>query len=129
MFKFRINYFILSLLLFTIEILIAVYLRHGFIRLYAGDFLVVILIYCFLRSFWKKSITTTAVCVLIFAYAVEILQYFKFVQRLGLQKSAIAKVVLGSSFSWLDMLAYTFGILLVLLIEKRKRKTPATILF
>jgi hypothetical protein len=36
----------------------------------------------------------------------------------GLEHSAIARVVLGTSFAWIDMLAYTIGILLILLVER-----------
>ena len=49
---------------------------------------------------------------------VEILQYFKIINILGLQNSAIASVVTGTSFEWIDLVACTAGIVLVLIMEK-----------
>jgi hypothetical protein len=89
-----------------------------FIRPYIGDFLVVILIYCFLRSFFKVSILKAAIGTLIFAYLVEFMQYLNLIQKLGLQNSKIANLILGNLFEWIDLLAYTLGIGLVLLIER-----------
>ncbi|WP_313805616.1 DUF2809 domain-containing protein [Flavobacterium sp.] len=58
------------------------------------------------------------VCVLLFSYLIELLQYFNFVHLLGLEESKIAKIVLGSSFEWLDLVAYTAGGLIIILAEK-----------
>jgi hypothetical protein len=118
MLKFRPRYFILTIALFVTEICIAKFFHDGFIRNSLGDFLVVILIYCFIRSFFNLSVLSTSIFVLLFSYAIEILQYFKIVEKLGLQNSKIARTVIGTSFEWTDILAYTLGIGLVLLIEK-----------
>ncbi len=48
LFKFHRKYFFSTLLLFATEIFIAAYLHDAVIRPYGGDFLVVILIYCFM---------------------------------------------------------------------------------
>lgn len=117
MLKFHIGYFIAALLLFIIEILIALYMHDTLIRPYGGDFLVVILIYCFVKSFFNLSVLVTALGVLMFAYTVEISQYFHFVRVLGLQNSRLAKILLGTSFSFMDMLVYTLCIILVIVVE------------
>lgn len=117
-FKFNWSYFILAILLFITEVLIALFVHDRFIRPYFGDFLVVILIYCFIKSFLSLPSLKVAIAVLLFAYLVEISQHYNFVYRLGLGNSILARVVLGSSFEWIDMLAYTAGILLIFLIEK-----------
>ena len=83
-----------------------------------GDFLVVILVYCFLRSFINSSVVRLALSALLISYTVETLQYFDMLGRLGLQNSTLARVVLGNSFEWIDMVAYTGGIVLVLCVEK-----------
>ncbi|MEW5675251.1 DUF2809 domain-containing protein [Flavobacterium enshiense] len=114
------NYLALTFLLFVIEILIALYIHDDFIRPYLGDVLVVILIYCFVKSFFKIPVFNAAVAVLVFSYFIEMLQYFNFVTKLGLEKNKIAKIVLGSSFEWLDIIAYTVGFFILLLLEKRK---------
>jgi len=116
--KFNRQYFILAVLLFVIEILIALFAHDKIIRPYIGDFLVVILIYCFLKSFINTPVLATALSVLILSYVVEILQLFNLIGRLGLQNPGLARVILGSSFEWIDLVAYTIGIGLVLCIEK-----------
>jgi hypothetical protein len=50
---------------------------------------------------------------------IETLQYFHIVDVLGLQDSKIARIVIGTGFSWMDMLMYTAGILLVWLVETK----------
>jgi hypothetical protein len=117
MFRFNKIYFTLTVLLFATEVLIVVYMHDGLIRPYGGDFLVVILIYCFVKTFIQSPVNITALSVLLFAYAVEVSQYFKLVVRLGLRDSKWANILLGNSFSWVDMLMYTLGILLVMAIE------------
>ena len=118
MFKFRKKYFLLALLLFIIEVIIALFINHNFVRPYFGDFLVVVLVYCFVKSFFDIPIKALALAVLLFAYIIEALQYFKFIKFIGLQKSKIAILILGSSFAWTDMIAYTLGIIVTYGIEK-----------
>ncbi len=115
---FRKDYFILTVILFLVELFIALFVNDRFIRPYVGDFLVVILIYCFIRSFFNVSIIKTAIGVLIFAFAIEGLQFIKFVKILGLQNSKLVNVVLGNSFAWMDMITYVLGICLVLACER-----------
>lgn len=121
-FKFRIHYLYLTIILFIIEVFIALFIRDSFIRPYMGDVLVVILIYCFLKIFWNARPLTVGISVLLFSYCVEILQYFKIVELLGLQDNRIASIVIGSSFDWLDLAAYTVGIGLTLLVEMRLKR-------
>ncbi|MDB5193248.1 MAG: hypothetical protein JWQ96_2811 [Segetibacter sp.] len=123
MLTFKKNYFILAIILFIVEVLIALFVDDGFVRPYLGDLIVVILIYCFVKAFWNQNETVVAVSVLLFAYLIEVLQYFKFVKLLGLDKSKLAVIVLGNTFHWSDILAYTLGIALVLLIEKKRLQT------
>jgi hypothetical protein len=118
MFKFNLKYFALTVLLFITEVLIALYMRDAFIRPYGGDVLVGILIYCFVKSFLNTPMVPTALVVLVFCYTIEILQYFHYVELLGLQNSKLARTVLGVGFSWIDMLCYTAGMLIVFLMER-----------
>jgi hypothetical protein len=111
MIRFSLKYFILSLLLFITEVLIALYVNDAFVRPYVGDYLVVIFIYCVVRTFIKASVLITAAGVLLFSYVIEVLQYFHFVNLLGLEHNTIARVALGTSFAWSDLVAYTLGII------------------
>ena len=125
--KFNKVYFILAVLLFGIEILIAGFAHDQFIRPYAGDFLVVILIYCFVKSFLKTPVLPTALSVLLFSWLIEIMQYFNIITLLGLQHSEMTRIIMGTSFEWIDLIAYTTGIVFVLYAEKvmagRNQKT------
>jgi hypothetical protein len=114
------TYFLLALLLFFTEVFIGIYVHDTLIRPFGGDFLVVILLYCAIKSFIDFPVWRTAMYALVFAYAIEVSQYFHLVYLLGLQNSKLAQIILGTTFSFTDLLAYTFGILLVLLIEKIK---------
>jgi len=110
------KYILLTLLLLVIEITIAVFVHDQFIRPFFGDFLAVIFVYCGLRIF-RQNILKTALISLSIAYFIEILQYFKFIEITGLIKYKVLAILIGNSFSWLDMLAYTLGFVFILLIE------------
>jgi hypothetical protein len=121
LFTFRKNYFIVTILLFIIEVLIALYVRDRIIRPYVGDILVVILIYCFVRSFFKWPVLPVALGVLLFAFFVETLQYLRIIEVLGLQDSNFFRIVIGTSFSWMDIVTYIIGIAIVLIVEKARQ--------
>ncbi|MDX1906237.1 MAG: DUF2809 domain-containing protein [Bacteroidia bacterium] len=116
---FRLNsvYLLAALFLLAIEIWIALVMRDAFVRPILGDFLVVILLYCGLLALGDFSRIKTAVGVLLFAWTVEGLQYLRVVEWLGLSHSALARTIIGTSFSWHDVWAYTLGIVAVLLVE------------
>lgn len=118
MFKFNRTYFLLAILFLAVEIFIALFIPEGFIRHSVGDILVVLLIYCSLNSFLKLPLLPLAFGVLLFAYSIEILQYFEFLNLLGLSKNRLLSVVLGNTFDWMDMVMYTVGILIILGAEQ-----------
>ena len=118
-FVFKKNYFLLAVLLFAIEVFIALFIKDRFIRPYIGDLLVVILIYYFLRSFWNQSPRVIALTTLIFSFAIEFLQYFKLVDLLGLSEYPLARIVIGTTFHWADLVAYAVGVVLVYLIDRK----------
>ena len=117
-FRFNGWYFGFSILLFGIEIFIGARMHDNIIRPYGGDFLVVILLYCMVRTVCDLRVLITAVSVLLFAFLVETSQYFHLADRLGLGAHSLARMLLGSYFSWTDILSYTLGIILVLGVEK-----------
>lgn len=118
MLTFNKNYFGVAILIFFIEILIALYVNDSIVRPYFGDVLVVILMYCFLKSFLQLSVLTVSIAVLLFSFTIEFLQYLNIVATLALEKSKIARTVIGTSFSWIDLLTYIIGITIVLGVEK-----------
>ena len=122
MLTFNLRFFLLTILFFVTGVLIALYVKDDFVRPYVGDYLVVMLIYCAVRTFIKANPVKVAIAVLLFAYMIELLQYFRIVDRLGLSGNQVAKTVIGYGFEWWDMLAYTLGVLTIVLMEKRPKK-------
>ncbi len=120
MLTFNFKYFLCATVLFITEVLIAAFMHDNFIRPTFGDFLVVILMYCGLKSFINANYRTTAIAVLLIAYCIEVSQYFHLIVHLGLKHSRPAQWILGNGFSWGDMLAYTLGVLLIWIIESRR---------
>lgn len=120
------TYCLLTILLFTIEVFIGACMHDKYIRPFGGDFLVVMLIYCFVKTFIALPVNTAALATLLFAYMVEVSQYFKLVNHLGLKNVPWANILLGNSFSWTDMLMYTLGILMALAFEKLTTKRSHT---
>jgi DNA integrity scanning protein DisA with diadenylate cyclase activity len=118
MFGFYKRYFLLAIILFLTEVLIAIYMHDALIRPYGGDFLVVILIYCVVKSFADTPVISTTIGVLLFSYLIEISQYFHLVELLGWGDCKIARIVMGTYFCFTDLLCYTLGIGLVVIIEK-----------
>jgi hypothetical protein len=129
MFTLNPRFLLFAIMLFVIEVLIALYVHDSIIRPYVGDYLVVIMMYCFVKAFIKASPFAVAIGVLLLAYLIEFLQYFNFLEAIGLEKNKIARIVLGHGFEWIDLIAYTLGIGTVLWLEwvsKRKLRAIKT---
>ena len=93
---------------FFIEVIIATKLNdYTFIRAYFGDFLVVMLVYCAVKAFWNVEATRLAIGVFAFAMVVELAQLFRVADVL--QLTGWARVVVGTSFSFHDVLMYAAG--------------------
>lgn len=104
-------------MLLIIEIAIATFISEGFVRSNFGDFLVVILIYCFIKSLFDYRPLNVACGVLLFAFIVEFLQLSNILVLFNLQKNIFAKIILGSTFQITDLIAYTLGFVSILIIE------------
>ncbi len=116
--RFNLKYFLITIFVFIIEVLIATTFKNFvFLRSYFGDVLVVVLIYTFIQSFFEVDKIKTIIGVLIFSFAIEFLQYFHFAEVLGFKENKLAMIVLGNSFSWVDILCYTIGCLAIYVLE------------
>lgn len=118
MIVFNKSYLNLAVLLFLVEVLIALFVRDNFIRPYFGDVLVVLLLYCFAKSFLLLPVWPLALGVLLFSFMIEFFQYINMLEMLGLEQSTLARTVLGTSFAWKDIFAYTAGFVSILIVEK-----------
>jgi len=119
--RFDLKSFVICLIIFLIEVLIALFVDDSFIRPYGGDILVVILIYYFLKLFIETKTIYLVVAVLLFAYLVEFGQYLRLVEVLGLQGNKVMRTIIGSSFSWWDIVCYTIGGAICYLIDRERK--------
>ncbi len=115
------KYLIVALVVFLVEIYIALF-EQGWVRGFLGDALVVVLIYCAIKSFYDTPVVATSLAVLGFAFVVEFAQYFKLLDLLGWSDSGLARIVIGNTFHWLDLLSYVVGIGVVVGVEYTFRK-------
>ena len=125
--RIRLNakYLCAFIAVFMIEAIIAVFIRDNFIRPYLGDVLVVVLIYCFIKTFVGNEIKLLPLYIFVFAALVEIGQYFNLAKLLGLSDYAIARVIIGSTFDLKDISCYLVGCTGLFLYEmiKQRRKS------
>ena len=108
---FNYKYFLTTIFLFLAEVSIATFFKDiVWLRSYFGDVLVVILIYTFILTFIDiKNKTLLNIGIFLFACVIEFAQYFHFAEWFGLKDNKIAMIVLGNSFSWIDILCYAMG--------------------
>ena len=116
---FNINHFTAFILLLFTEILITQ--TTGFIRHTFGDFLAVIGVYCFVKSFFNITPIKLGIAVLAFSFTVELLQLTSFLSLLGLGQNKIANIIFGKTFSIGDLIAYVLGTLTIVFIDKKNQ--------
>ena len=126
----RLIYGLISLLLLGTEILIGLF-GQGWVRIYLGDILVVILLYTIVRTIIPNKKTPWFIIpavILIFAFAVEFLQLWGFCDKLHITNHLL-RIIIGTGYSNADMLSYTIGILPCIACEfllRRIRKNAAS---
>lgn len=123
--KKRIFYALGTMLIFLIELLIALYVRDQWIRPYAGDILAVILVYFGLKTLWPSFEKAAAVAFLVGA-AIEMAQGIHILKHLGLENNRYLRIILGSTFDWQDLACYFIGMLIILFVEKYLTKRNLT---
>lgn len=116
--KKRLTYIILTLLLLAIEVLIALFVHDRFIRPYVGDVLVMMVLYTFVRIFVPERIKPLPAYLFGFAVLVEIAQYFRIVERLGLENNRFFSVLIGSVFDMKDIVCYAVGTILIVIGQR-----------
>lgn len=115
------DYLLISIAILIVETMIALFAKDKFIRPILGDYLAVILLFYLFATFLKISKNSIALITLAISYTIEGLQYIQILELLHLDNIKILNILLGTSFSWTDMLAYTLGTLTVLLIHNYKK--------
>lgn len=122
-FQFSLKYLLISVFIFLIEVLIATELKDiFFVRAYLGDVIVVMLLYTLIKSFFRVNNEKLILGILIFSCLVEFAQYFNIAEKLGFREGSLMYIVIGNSFSWIDILCYVAGCLLLYLFVKVKKE-------
>lgn len=115
--KLNYKYLISFVVILLVEVFIALFVRDNFIRPYIGDVLVIVVLYTFIRSFISK-VKFLPIYIFIFAFFIEILQYFNIVNILGFQNNKFMRILIGSTFDVKDIICYFIGMLLIIVYEK-----------
>ncbi len=107
--KKRLYYAVWCLALIAVEVAIALFISGGFIRSYLGDVIIMGVLYCLVKAFFPKVTKLLPLYLFIFAVGVEIGQYFNYASLLGLGDIPFFQILLGTSFSFIDIVCYAVG--------------------
>ena len=117
----RLAFLAAAVLILAVEIYIAICVKGGFVRHYAGDVLAVILLYALARAIFSVPPSNLPLKIFTFAAALEIAQYFGVVQILGIENK-ILKIMIGGTFDLADLLCYAAGCILAGVYEKFEKR-------
>lgn len=112
----RIIYFIITGLIIILGLLSR---KYSIVPLWVGDVLWATMIYFILRFFYVQStIRNIAVVSIIICYAIEFSQLYKAEWINNLRHTFFGRMVLGETFLWGDLVSYTAGILIGVVIDR-----------
>ena len=112
--KKRLPYILSAAILFLAELYIGFCMDDAFVRPYGGDILVTILLCCLFRCAAPDKWRWMPLGVFGFSVAVE---FFQLLVGPYLQGTLLG-IIVGSSFSWLDILCYALGCALFAATER-----------
>ena len=109
MVRFNWAYFLATVGLLLLEIWIAVAMHDAIIRPYGAMRWPRSCFFAWSKAFCRCLRGGWWYLALLTSYLIEGLQYVHLLHYLGLEHFRLARIVFGSSFEWIDMLAYTLG--------------------
>ncbi|WP_262378288.1 DUF2809 domain-containing protein [Campylobacter concisus] len=107
----RMNWAMMGIAILAFEICIAIYAKDGFIRYYLGDVLAAAMLYAFGRAAFRLPPKILALAAFTLSLVIEITQYFKVLEILGVQNYALW-IIFGGTFDWTDIICYAIGCVL-----------------
>lgn len=91
----------------------------SFIESYSGDTLWALMMFLmFAFIFNKKSTSSIAVYAILFSYAIELSQLYHAPWIDSIRSTTIGALVLGFGFLWSDIICYTVGIAIAVVLDK-----------
>lgn len=116
----RVTHLLIALGIFVAEVLIATTFSHiVWVRAYLGDLLATLLLYHIGKVLYNFSPLPLAFGVFLFSVVLEFAQYLHVADALGLPKGSLLRLLIGSNFSWLDILMYALGCVVACLVDLR----------
>ncbi len=119
--KIRLTYVALFLLLFAVELCIALFIKDKFIRPYVGDILVIPLLCSFFRIIAPQKPRFLGLYTVLLGVIAEIMQLCRLDEMLGVEGTAIG-IILGSTFDIKDIICYIIGGALFFILDEVLRK-------
>jgi hypothetical protein len=118
---------IIKYLLFTLLFMVVGYTSRQyyptsgtFIHDYVGDAIWAGMIYFGFRMIQSQIICLkSAICAIIFCFAIEFLQLYHAPWIESLRHTKIGGLILGFEFVWSDLVSYTIGILIAFMIDNQ----------
>ncbi len=115
--KNRNIYIFITIVLFVVEFMIEGYFKQGFIRYYVGDVFAAMLLYTLTKSIMTVKPIKLAIGVLIFTFSIEFLQLIDILAILRIAKTKFTSIVLGHSYSSIDLVCYFVGVGVVFICD------------
>ncbi|MDD9195733.1 DUF2809 domain-containing protein [Aliivibrio sp. S3MY1] len=106
------------IVMFAVLVFIALFVKDQFVRPIGGDVLVVIWLYYLLSSVIDMPSKQLTFTVLGIAYLVELGQFLNVNAFLGIEPSSSLHLILGATFDWIDLVAYTVGAIICYWVER-----------
>ena len=97
--------------------IVKLFADNQFIRGFAGDIVVISLLYFFIKSLYNFHPLKLAIFIFFLACTIEFFQYLTLINILGLEKNFLAQLILGAVFDPADLLAYGIGAVTVYMID------------
>ena len=119
--KQRLIYGATFLLLFAVEVCIALFVKDKFIRPYVGDILVIPLLCCLFRIAVPSRPRLLGLYAVILGITAEVMQLCRIDELLGVEGTVIG-IILGSTFDIKDILCYLIGGAIFLAFDQSIRK-------
>ena len=121
----RRTYFILIIT----TIIVGLLSRHfSFIPLFIGDILWATMVYFICRLlFIDNKIKFVVLVSLLFCFGIEFSQLYKAPWIDNLRRTLFGRLVLGDTFLWGDLLSYTVGVIIGVLLEAMLSKNKSTV--
>ncbi|PIY13011.1 MAG: DUF2809 domain-containing protein [Flexibacter sp. CG_4_10_14_3_um_filter_32_15] len=111
-------YFLFAVISILLGLLSRTRLTPALIYPYLGDYLYAVLFFCIIGFiFIKSSPLKVALISLFICYCIEFFQLYQADWLTTLKSYRLARLVLGNSFLWSDIISYTFGAMTGYILE------------